>query len=227
MHRGSGVVFAMTSRNTKVQRKPVVLNNISQKRSVVNPSEDNIIVNKRSRMDAANNNDITFQYVEHVPSTEPNFREIDDVISLEGNEMTSVKGVLVLRPGSVQKVPMKDGMLIRMLDRYTVSDDTGITRLTFWGAAIDEVVSRQCYAITDVRVKVFNSLKYLTSTPAATLTAIEEEYEVPSAEELAVFLMQCRFSCRRFSSRIASRPGCRVYNVENKLAKLLQAVKVS
>ena len=166
-------------------REPVVLNNISQKRSLVNPSEDDIIVNKRSRMDAANNNDITFEYVEQVPSAEPNFRKIDNVISLEENEITSVKGVLVLRPDSVQELPMKDATLIRMLDRCTISDDTDITRLTLWGTAIDQVVNHQCYSITDVRIKVFNSLKYLTSTPATTFTVIEDEYEVPSTEEFS------------------------------------------
>ena len=80
---------------------------------------------------------------------------------------------------------MKDGYLVSMLERCTVSDDTGTCRLTLWGTAIQEVANHKSYSITDVRVKIFNSTKYLTSTPATTFTIAEESYEPPSKEDFS------------------------------------------
>ena len=80
---------------------------------------------------------------------------------------------------------MKDGYLVPMLERCSGSDDTGTCRLTLWGTAIQEVVNHKAYSITDVRVKVFNSIKSLTSTPATTFTIAEESYDPPSEEDLS------------------------------------------
>ena len=80
---------------------------------------------------------------------------------------------------------MKDGYLVSMLERCTVSDDTGTCRLTLWGTAIQEVANHKSYSITDVRVKIFNSTKYLTATPATTFTIAEESYEPLSEEDFS------------------------------------------
>ena len=45
-------------------REPVALLNIAEKRSLRDSSEDDLILNKRSRIEAANNNDIGFEYDE-------------------------------------------------------------------------------------------------------------------------------------------------------------------
>ena len=86
---------------------------------------------------------------------------------------------------TVQQIPMKDGYLVSMLERCSVTDDTGTCRLTLWGTAIQEVANHKCYSMTDLRVKIFNSIKYLTSTPATTFTIAEESYEPPSEEEFS------------------------------------------
>ena len=78
---------------------------------------------------------------------------------------------------------MKDGYLVSMLECCTVSDDTVTCRLTLWGTVIQEVANHKSYSITDVRVKIFNSTKYLTSTPATTFT--KESYEPPSEEDFS------------------------------------------
>ncbi|XP_073237708.1 uncharacterized protein [Porites lutea] len=69
---------------------------------------------------------------------------------------------------------MKDGYLYSMLERCSVSDNTGTCRLTLWGTPIQEVANHKSYSITDVRVKIFNSIKYLTSTPLQDLTDVRE-----------------------------------------------------
>ena len=166
-------------------REPVVLKNVTQKRSLRNPSKDDVIINKRSRVEAANNNDISFEYAEAPPAPPENFTTMDDIMSLVENQLTSVKGILACQTDSVQQVPMKDGFVLPMLDCCTISDDTGTRRLTLWGTAIDEVVNHTCYSITDVRVKVFNSMKYLTTTPATTFTVIQEMYEPLSQSDFS------------------------------------------
>ena len=166
-------------------REPVVFHNVTQKPSVRNPSEDDIIVNKRSRVDPANNNDIQFEYAEPEADPSNQFTTVQDIIHLEENQLTCVKGILTLRPDSVKQIPMKDGYLVSMLERCTVSGDTVSCRLTLWGTAIQEVANHKSYSITDVRVKIFNSTKYLTSTPATTFTIAEESYEPPSEEDFS------------------------------------------
>ena len=181
-----GVCYDISKQKTlktfQDSREPVALHNVTLKRSAHNLEEDDIIVNKRSRVNAANNNDIPFEYAEPEPEIPQQFTNIQDITSLEENELTSVKGILALRTDCVQQVPMKDGFLLPMLERCAISDHTGITRLTLWGNAIDEVVNLKCYTITDLRVKVFNSRKYLTSTPATKFTIAEDTYDPPSEE---------------------------------------------
>ena len=92
---------------------------------------------------------------------------------------------MTLRPDSVQQIPMKDGYLYSMLERCSVSDNTGTCRLTLWGTPIQEVANHKSYSITDVRVKIFNSIKYLTSTPVTTFTIAEESYEPLSEEDFS------------------------------------------
>ena len=107
---------------------------------------------------------------------------LEDIASAEEDELVSVKGTLTLQKDYVQQVVMKDGFLIPMLERCTITDDTSTIRLTLWGSAIEQVANNRCYAITDVRVKQFNSAKYLTSTPATTFTVVDDTYDPPTPE---------------------------------------------
>ena len=77
-------------------REPVVFHKVTQKPSVRDPSEDDIIVIKRSRVDPANN-DIQFEYAE--PEADPfhQFTTVQDIIRLEENQLKWVKGILTPR----------------------------------------------------------------------------------------------------------------------------------
>ena len=92
-------------------REPVVFHKVTQKPSVRDPSEDDIIVIKRSRVDPANN-DIQFEYAEPEADPSHQFTTVQDIIRLEENQLKCVKGILTLRPDSVQQIPMKDGYLV-------------------------------------------------------------------------------------------------------------------
>ena len=163
-------------------REPVALLNIAEKRSLRDSSEDDLTLNKRSCIEAANNNDIGFEYDERTPVVPLQLTSLEDIASAEEDELVFVKGTLTLQKNCVQQVVMKDGFLIPMLERCTITDDTSTIRLTLWGSAIDQVANNRCYAITDVRVKQFNSAKYLTSTPATTFTVVDDTYDPPTPE---------------------------------------------
>ena len=132
-------------------REPISLQNVTEKRSLTDPSLSDLILNKRSRIEAANNNDIGFEFQEDPPAPAQQLTSIYDVTSLGENELVSVQGILTLRADSVQQVVMKDGFLVPMLDRCTITDDTATIRLTLWGNVIEEVINNRCYTITDVR----------------------------------------------------------------------------
>lgn len=46
-------------------RQPAILTNVTQKRSLLDPSQDDVIVSKRSRIQDASNTDIDFKYLEN------------------------------------------------------------------------------------------------------------------------------------------------------------------
>ena len=102
---------AQSAKNLSAIKRPVVFHKVTQKLSVRDPSEDDIIVIKRSRVDPANN-DIQFEYAEPEADPSHQFTTVQDFIRLEENQLKCVKGILTLRPDSVQQIPMKDGYLV-------------------------------------------------------------------------------------------------------------------
>ena len=78
-------------------REPVVFHKVTQK--------------PRSHVDPANN-DIQFEYAKPEADPSHQFTTVQDIIHLEENQLKCVKGILTLRPDSVQQIPMKDGYLV-------------------------------------------------------------------------------------------------------------------
>ena len=181
-------------------REPVVLHNLMQKERLHIQSEDDVIFNKRSRVEAANNNDISFEYAESPPAAPENFTTMDDtcIMSLEEKQLASVKGILACQTSSVQQVPMNNGFVLPMLDRCTISDYTGTRCLTLYGSVIDKIISHTCYSIADVRVMVFNSMKYLMITPATTFTVIQETEPLSQSDFSALFDVVTTFKLKVF-----------------------------
>ena len=75
---------------------------------------------------------------------------------------------------------MKNGFLVPMLDHCSISDNTGTIPLMLWGDLIKQVANKNSYSITHVRVKQYDSAKYLTTTLSTTITPANEHYSPPS-----------------------------------------------
>jgi len=131
----------------------VALLNIAEKRSLRDSSEDDLILNKRSCIEAANNNDLGFECTQGMPAVPLQLMSLVNIASAEEDELVSVKGTLTLQKDSVQQAVMKDGFLIPMLEHCKNTDEKGTIELTLWESAIDQVVNNRCHAIMDVRVK--------------------------------------------------------------------------
>ena len=79
-------------------REPATFTNITEKRSLLDPPQDNIIVTKRSRIQPANN-DIPFEYSEDSTAQNPQMlTALHKVASLNDKQIISVKGVVTLCP---------------------------------------------------------------------------------------------------------------------------------
>ena len=159
-------------------RQPAILTNVTQKRSLLDPSQDDLIVNKRSRIQDASNTDIDFEYLENSQVHDANtVTLIGNIPSLAENIITSIQGVVTMSLEHIKEVTTKTADTIPMLDHFVVTDNTGTIRLTLWGSTIKEITNNNSYMTTNLRVKSFDAMKYLTTTPTTTIQGIEEQTE--------------------------------------------------
>lgn len=158
-------------------REPVKLLNFSKRRSAESALEEDIVLSKRSRIESVNNNDIVFEYDEATPQeAERTFTTIGTIESLRESEVISVKGCLSLRADCVRQIVMKNGSVVTMLDRCTITDDSGTIRLTLWGEMIQEVTNHSCYSVENVLVKCYDFARYLTTTHSTRIIPTEENF---------------------------------------------------
>ena len=164
-------------------KQPITLLNITEKPSLLDPAEQHVIVSKRSRIEPLNNDQLTFNYDNTQPAeNDPPMTTIHDARLLNENDITTVKGILTLETDSIRELPMKNGFVIPMLNRCTITDNTGNIRLTLWGELIKQVVTKNSYNISHVRIKQFDSNKYLTTTPSTNITPCDEHFPSPTKE---------------------------------------------
>ena len=88
---------------------------ISHKISLQDTSQNDVILNKRSRIETANNNDISYEHSETLPEEEP-VVTIEETKTLEENQLASAKGNSRLDSDSIEKVMINDGFLIAVLN---------------------------------------------------------------------------------------------------------------
>ncbi|CAH3029303.1 unnamed protein product [Porites evermanni] len=139
---------------------------------------DDLIVNKRSRIQDASNTDIDFEYLENSQVHDANtVTLIGNIPSLAENIITSIQGVVTMSLEHIKEVTTKTADTIPMLDHFVVTDNTGTIRLTLWGSTIKEITNNNSYMTTNLRVKSFDAMKYLTTTPTTTIQGIEEQTE--------------------------------------------------
>ena len=164
-------------------KNPVRILNVKEKPSMFDPAEQHLILGRKSRIEPGSKTDVAFEYDTNTPQEqETPLTTIQGIQKLERNKLLTVKGTITLNADSVRDVIMKDGFLVPMLNRCTITDNSATIRLTLWGDLIQQVTNHSSYSITQVRIKTFDNAKYLTTTPSTTITPIEEHFTPPSAQ---------------------------------------------
>lgn len=164
-------------------RQPATLINITQKRNPQQPLEENIIVTRRSRIVAANDNDIPYEYDDNsAPEYQEPLTTLQNIAYLAQNQIVSVKGVLTLSAEDVEEVTISSGATIPKLNHCVITDHTATVRLTLWGNTIQNVTNHNSYFVSTVRVKQFDRTNYLTTTPKTTFIKTEEDFPLPKQE---------------------------------------------
>ena len=176
-------------------REPVKFVNFSNTTNGGSGLEGDIVLTKRSRIEAANNDDILFEYEEGMlKEAKERFICVGNIESVMENQVVSVRGCLSVCPRNIQQKTLKDGSVVPMLERCAITDGSGTIRLTLWGDTIKQVKNNKCYVIEDVRVKRYDSVKYLTTSRSTTISPSEEKFPAASKE-----LFESLFDVRKIS----------------------------
>lgn len=150
-------------RSFQDSREPVKLRNITRKPSIFNPQSLDIFVNKRSKIEKANNSTIDYEFNRNLEEEETSVTELSQLPNLAVEQLLTVEGRVNFDGDPI--VRDTDGVQRTMLERCAITDDTATVKLTLWNDLIDEVENSTCYILTNVRVKEYDSKKYLTTTP--------------------------------------------------------------
>ena len=146
---------------------------------------------------------------------------LDKIASLTANHITSIKGVLTLHAEHIKEITMKSGNVVPMLNHCVITDNTDTVHLALWGTTTKEVTNKFSYIIFQVRVKEFDGVKYLTSTPSTTVTPAEH-FPLPNQELFDSFFQTATTLVDQIRLAESFQSGYPALNVQNHYQNLLQ-----
>lgn len=159
----------------------VKLLNVGQKRNLFDPEKMDVVVNKRSKIEPAQNSEITFEC--NTMRENDTTTKIENINSIAENVIICVNGRLAFQMDSVEKVMVR-GHEMEMMERCIITDNAGSIRITLWEGHINSVQNNVCYHLTNVRVKEYDNRKYLTTTLNTIIKEVKEEFPYSTEEEL-------------------------------------------
>ncbi|KXJ21270.1 ATP-dependent DNA helicase PIF1 [Exaiptasia diaphana] len=121
--------------------------------------------------------------------------QIGSIIKIHVNQNTHKPSVIYIKfddeqagKNKIRKMTLhgqpnttKDGLVI--LDKCAITDSsTASVKLTLWNDLIDEIHDKSCYVLTNVRVKEYDSKKYITATPNTTAEKSKGTFPEPGPE---------------------------------------------
>ena len=187
---------------------PVKLTKYQMKRNA-RTNQDEVHINKRSKVDDAQESEVSFdiKVLKHEQKCKPGISDITDVLKEVTNSVLNVCGRVTLQ-GPIQTV-MSKGKALRKQEAL-LTDNSGTIRLVLWENDISKVSSESTYTLSNVVLKEFEKVKYLTLTKSSNIeiseAAITRE-DTPLAEGLpntqfVKFPADGLLSLQRFSSCI-------------------------
>ena len=103
-------------------REPVKILNVGMKRNLFDPDKNDVVINKRSKIEPARNSDVTFEY-NATPQSCAMKTEIGNIGSISENAIISVNGRLIFQIDSIEKIVVRQHEM-QMMERCIITDTT-------------------------------------------------------------------------------------------------------
>ena len=87
-----------------------------------------------------------------------------------------------MRVECIKEVTAKNGVTAPMLNRCTVTDQSGTIRLTHWRDTVRAVSNKSCYSIENVFIKKRDMITYLTTSQNTIIRPIQDRFVAPTEE---------------------------------------------
>eukprot|EP00794_Sanderia_malayensis_P013192 gene13192-14539_t len=121
---------------------------------------EEIIINKRSKLDDAPEDEVSFEYDHSLKKKEGREVAVGEALILEvSTDPVSFSGRITFT-GPQQTLTSKGRKLIKQ--ECILTDESGSIRLVLWENDIADIISGETYSIHDAVVKSFNSQNYVT-----------------------------------------------------------------
>ena len=167
----------------QTSQTPVTISNATEKlHSFNNMSE--IIVNKRAKVQPTSNHQVNFEY-QPPPSLEEESTKvnIDHLQTLEQGQSVVVSGRLYLNRESTEQKEV-NGQDLKFNPKALLQDETSSIPITIWGEFNNILENNKCYEFTNLKYKVFQHKRSLSTTPSTTHQEIPND--LPNIEDQTV-----------------------------------------
>ncbi|KAK3754217.1 hypothetical protein QZH41_013121, partial [Actinostola sp. cb2023] len=174
-----GVCFHLPYREKLIRYSesgtPVNLRNVMRKPNLVNPAVDDVILNKRCKLEEANNADVQFKIETPEDSAAKPYTS-EEAKGLDGEVVIDIKGRLTLDPTQIEIIERQPDNL-KVLNAASVTDHSGSIKITLWNSDT-HLTNEQCYQFKNVKVKDYNGKPIDENFPAGDSTTLDDEKSV-------------------------------------------------
>ncbi|KAK3734692.1 hypothetical protein QZH41_002111 [Actinostola sp. cb2023] len=140
-----------------------------------------IIVNKRCKVEQANNSDIDFEHEQPPTNNEGELYTVEELQNLDHDTVLKIKGCLCLDRSRIEEV-LHLGNTLQLLNAASITDNSGSIKISLWDENAD-LENEKCYYFHYVKIKEnHDGTIRLTTTPNTTVELIEDVYPVPEIQ---------------------------------------------
>ena len=146
---------------------PVKINKFQLKKNLKTEKEE-LILNKRTRIEDPNESEMDFDLQKIKEETmEAIDSSIEEIQEKQNNTLVNIASH-VLFNGKAETVDIRGKTLTKQEAMF--KDDSGSLRLVLWEQDTRKMKSKQCYNLSNVAIKEFNGTNYLTLTKYKNVT---------------------------------------------------------
>ena len=126
-------------------------------------------------MEKASLREVPFDYLKLSPDEETRRSTIAQLREIQPRQLVTTEGRLYKDNASLKSVFI-NGAHIQCLENCLLVDDTGSFPVTIWADQINSTLDEQCYTVTNLRIKAFQGVKHLSTTPSTVFQDVSTDY---------------------------------------------------